>query len=365
MSLIVHVKKKYKGFSLDVSFQTDGERLGILGPSGSGKSMTLKMIAGIERPDEGFISLNGRTLFDSAKSINVSPQQRKVGYLFQQYALFPNMTVSQNIQCGLAGTEKQGWQKVIGEMIRRFQLEGMENRYPHQLSGGQQQRVALARCLAANPELILLDEPFSALDAHLREQVALEMKAFLDQYPGESILVSHNRDEIYALCPNLLVLNHGNAMGCGSTQALFHRPVSVDVARLTGCKNISPIKREDDRTFLATDWDIRFQVETPIPDNATHVGIRAHDIQPVGGGAPASNEFGGEICQIQEGLFERTILLKTSPKAKTSLWWKADRTLWMQSETKIPPTLFFVRPENLMMLADDGILKTNDTEDNR
>ena len=178
MSLKVHIKKDYGSFKLNVDFETSHAPLAILGSSGSGKSLTLKCIAGIEKPDEGYIELNGRVLFDSEKKINLTPQQRKVGYLFQNYALFPNMNVVQNIMCGLThyqckkgSTLKQKYEeklRKVVEFLEFFQLKGLEKHKPHQLSGGQQQRVALARILASQPEVLLLDEPFSALDEHLR-----------------------------------------------------------------------------------------------------------------------------------------------------------------------------------------------------
>ena len=170
-SLKVNIQKKLKEFDLEVDFELKKGCLGILGPSGCGKSMTLKSVAGIVDPDNGIVSLTTDEVyiyFDSTKKINLKPQKRKVGYLFQNYALFPNMTVEENVAAGLSkGDDK----KRVSEMIRRFHLEGLEKRYPRQLSGGQQQRVALARILAYGPDVILLDEPFSAMDAFLKEQL--------------------------------------------------------------------------------------------------------------------------------------------------------------------------------------------------
>ena len=190
MSLLVDIKKKLKGFSLDVSFSIDGEYLGILGPSGSGKSMTLKCIAGVETPDEGCIVLNERVLFDSEKKINLKPQDRNIGYLFQDYALFPHMTVEENIGMGLRLPRKEKEQKVE-EMINFFRLHGLKSKYPSQISGGQQQRVALARCIVYKPDVLMLDEPFSALDSHLKDQIQIEMLELLKLYEGEVLMVSH------------------------------------------------------------------------------------------------------------------------------------------------------------------------------
>ena len=192
-SLKVNVQKELKEFDLDVNFELKKGCLGILGPSGCGKSMTLKSIAGIVDPDKGVVSLNAdeeTIYFDSNKKINLKPQKRNVGYLFQNYALFPNMTVEENVACGLS---KDDDKKIVSDMIKRFHLEGLEKRYPRQLSGGQQQRVALARILAYGPDVILLDEPFSAMDTFLKEQLRIELANLLKGFNGFSIMVTHNR----------------------------------------------------------------------------------------------------------------------------------------------------------------------------
>ena len=184
MAIEVAIKKKIESFSLDVSFSAGEEMFALLGASGCGKSMTLKCIAGIETPDEGKIVLNGRTLFDSEKKINLIPQKRKVGYMFQDYALFPNMTVEKNI---MAGMGKNPEKSIVQDYIRRFRLEGLEHHLPRQLSGGQKQRVALARMMASQPEILLLDEPLSALDSFLKWQVEEELQDLLSEI-GKTVL---------------------------------------------------------------------------------------------------------------------------------------------------------------------------------
>ncbi|MCD7897424.1 MAG: ATP-binding cassette domain-containing protein, partial [Planctomycetaceae bacterium] len=202
MAIDLRIRKSPgRDFTLDVGFHMDGGRLGILGASGSGKSMTLRSLAGIETPDRGAITLNGRVLFDAAARINLPPQRRRVGYLFQSYALFPNMTVAGNIAVALAGTGKERRART-GEYLERFGLAGMENRLPHQLSGGQQQRVATARMLAADPEAVLLDEPFSALDSHLRERMELQLLDLLRDR-DDVILVTHSRDVAYRFATHI------------------------------------------------------------------------------------------------------------------------------------------------------------------
>ena len=170
MSLTVNVKKRFPAFQLDVRFKSSASRIGILGASGCGKSMTLKCIAGIEIPDEGEIVLNERVMYRSGEKICVKPQKRGIGYLFQNYALFPAMTVAENIGAGLKGSRQQNRER-IRDMLHTFRLEGLEERLPGELSGGQQQRVALARIMAYEPDVILLDEPFSALDQFLKDRL--------------------------------------------------------------------------------------------------------------------------------------------------------------------------------------------------
>ena len=182
MSLVVDIHKRLGAFHLDVAFEAGNGITCLLGPSGCGKSYTLKCIAGIERPDSGHISLDGRVLFDSERKIDLPPQKRQVGYLFQNYALFPNMTVAQNIRCGLhREKDKAVREQRLREMLRLMRLEGLEKHRPYQLSGGQAQRVALARILVSEPQLLMLDEPFSALDSHLRDLLKIELRQEL--YP--------------------------------------------------------------------------------------------------------------------------------------------------------------------------------------
>ena len=196
MAITVDIEKNFKGFQLRAAFDSNTSSTGILGASGSGKSMTLRCIAGIERPDRGRIVINGRTVFDSEKKINLRPQERRIGYLFQNYALFPTMSVKDNIGCGFRGA-KAGRESAISDYIKRYHLEGLENRLPSQLSGGQQQRVALARMMIGEPEAILLDEPFSALDGYLKDILQKDMQEFLSQYQGDMLMVTHSRDEAF------------------------------------------------------------------------------------------------------------------------------------------------------------------------
>lgn len=197
--LEVQIYKKLAEFDLDVSFQVDDNILGFMGASGSGKSMTLKCIAGIETPDQGRIVLNGRVLFDSEKKINVPIQKRNVGYMFQSYALFPNMNVYENISVGLRARKVKDVDIVVQKVMQQFRVFELASRYPKQLSGGQRQRVALARLMAYEPDVLLLDEPFSALDEDLREDLLQKLKSEL-QISKPVIFVSHDKEEVNELC---------------------------------------------------------------------------------------------------------------------------------------------------------------------
>lgn len=244
MSLLVRIKKDFGSFKLDVDLTTSGISA-LLGASGSGKSMTLKCIAGIVKPDEGIIILNGRTLFDSSKHINLPPQKRKVGYLFQNYALFPNMNVKDNIMCGmktmprfLSFIKKD----IYKEVISLLKLEGLENHKPSQLSGGQQQRVALARILVSSPEIILLDEPFSALDEHLRTTLQIEMKDVLKRFNKDAIIVTHNKNEASLLSSHIAIIDNGTVIDYQETLDIFDNPKYISTAKILDYKNYSFIQ---------------------------------------------------------------------------------------------------------------------------
>ena len=296
MALSVNIVKRLQGFTLNVSFTAEAGVTALLGASGSGKSMTLRCIAGVEKPDEGSIVLDGRVLYDSHKRIDVPPQARKVGYLFQRYALFPNMTVLQNIDAGLSlerdarqrKTKRESW-------IDRFHLEGLEERYPRELSGGQMQRVALCRMLAGEPEAILLDEPFAALDSFLRWQLEREVRTTLGEFPGVALLVSHDRGEVYRMSERVCVLGGGKSEPVTSTRGLFERPRTVQSALISGCKNVVPAEMEGDSDVFVPDWNVHLACESAGEQQITHAGVRAHYIVPCEKGA--ENAL---LCRVED-----------------------------------------------------------------
>lgn len=274
--LVVGIQKQLRGFSLETSFITTEDTLGLLGASGAGKSMLLSCIAGLETPNWGQIILNGRVLFDSKKGINLPSRDRHIGFVFQNYALFPHLTVWQNIAFGLQHLPTLELNKRVNEQITGMQLQGLENRYPQQLSGGQQQRVALARALAIQPQALLLDEPFSALDTYLRSQLEKQLIQTLATYPGVTLFVTHNLEEAYRICKNLLVLSEGKTAAYGSKENIFERPATFTVAQLTGCKNFSRVRTVSPNLVEAIDWGCILHVIEPISSNLAYVGIRAH-----------------------------------------------------------------------------------------
>jgi molybdate transport system ATP-binding protein len=345
--LNVEIKKTFGAFCLNVQLHAKNEILALLGASGSGKSMTLKCIAGIETPDEGRIELDGKVLFDSAQKINLPPQQRKVGYLFQNYALFPNMTVEENIGVGVSGsyTERK---EIVKRALQVFCLSGLEHRYPSQLSGGQQQRVAMARMLASRPKILMLDEPLSALDSHLRWQMEQELRNVLQQFNGTALYVSHNRDEVYRLCDRIAVISEGHLEVTNEKWHLFENPKTLAAAKLTGCKNISRATKISDHTILTLDWGTALQTNTIVPDNLHYVGVRAHDWIPADS-TEESNVIQGHTETILEDTFSYIVFYRPLSNNSNIIYWIAPKS----SRAALPPSPKFLRihPQNILLLT--------------
>ena len=322
--LLVDIRRKLGSFRLKVQFEASDGVTGILGASGCGKSMTLRCIAGIEKPDEGRIELDGVTLFDSVRGINLPPQKRKVGYLFQNYALFPNMTVEKNILCGLyheKNRDRRG--QALIDTVRLLKLEGLEKHRPAQLSGGQQQRAALARILVSKPRLLMLDEPFSALDSYLRGQLQIEMKRLLDHYGGKVLMVTHNRNEAYNLCANLAVMDAGAILAMKGAKELFTNPGTVSGAILTGCKNITRAIKTGEYELEAPEWGVRLTTTLPLRDGLCAAAIRAHSLNP----KIRENRFGVRIMEKIEEPFENTFQFRYVNQAEKApdIWWSAPK----------------------------------------
>jgi molybdate transport system permease protein len=311
MSLEVAIEKQFSGFRLSVEFTADGAPLGLLGPSGSGKTMVLRAIAGLEAPDRGRIALGGRVLFDSEKGIDIPPRERRVGFLFQNYALFPHLTVGENISFGLKNRSNGERGQRVDELLTALHLGGLAGRYPATLSGGEQQRVALARALAIEPAALLLDEPFSALDTHLRGALERQLRETLTSYGGATVFVSHNLEEAYRVCEKLVVLSKGSVAAQGPKEEIFRHPPTVEVARVTGCKNFSRARRLTDERVEALDWGCSLRVAQDAGEPLGHVAIRAHHVR--------IHAFSGAGRETSENVFECWLAVMTETPFRVTL----------------------------------------------
>ena len=307
--LKARIKRALPGFDLDVEVTLDHELLAVLGPSGSGKTMTLQCIAGLTRPDEGRIELNGKVLFDSAEGINLPPQKRKVGFVFQNYALFPHMTVNENVAYSIRHLPAAEVKEKVERLLNIMNVIQLAGRYPKQLSAGQQQRVAIARALAPDPEVLLLDEPFSALDSQLKERLELELLALQQEYHGSMLLVTHDLAEGYKLGTQIAIYQAGRIAQCDTRQKVFSQPVNRTVARLAGVRNLmdgAVTRVEPPYVWVRIEaWNAELKAlirgDLPlVPDQKVVVGIRPEyvDLKP----AEGENVFSSRILQAVEGI---------------------------------------------------------------
>ena len=313
MSLSVDIRKSFGSFTLNVAFDAGKEVLGFLGASGCGKSLTLRCIAGIETPDEGQIVVNGTTFFhrEAGKrpDVNLTPQERKTALLFQNYQLFPNLTVAQNIAAGIAkDTSKEETARMASSQMERFGLQGMQDRYPLQLSGGQQQRVALARMLAANPGILMLDEPFSALDSHLKSSLEQSMARLFEDFDGTILYVSHDIDEAFRFCDRIAVVDNGQISDIGPKQHLIEDPQSLAALRLSGCRNTTEAVRVDNHHVTLPHWGITVTCAKPVPQDVCFLGVRAFMLQQAPG--PEENAFAAKVVRISDARFDSTVALR-------------------------------------------------------
>ncbi len=346
MSVSISIKKKYSDFTLDVEFETDSSRIGILGASGCGKSLTLKSIAGLIRPDEGRIVFEDKVLFDSKSSISVKAQKRSVGYLFQDYALFPNMTVYENIEAaaGVKNTSRISRKSATDEIIKQYDLYDIKDHLPSKLSGGQKQRCALARIEVSDPDMILLDEPFSAMDTFLREGLRLELIKRLDEYDKTFIIVSHDRDEIYQMCDHLVLMQDGKVLDHGPVDELFAHPKSSTAARLTGCKNISRIERISSNTIRALDWGgLTLSTAREVTSDMKFAGIRAHDFSATDSG---TNIIPTGKVSISTLPFEWYVTLENG------LWWKLAKDLDCSFSQDDVPKYISIAEDKIILMKE-------------
>ena len=339
-------------FRLNVALETKGERVGILGESGAGKTLTLRTVAGLERPERGRIEIDGSALYDSVHGINLPARERRAGFVFQNYALFPHRTVEENIGFGLGDLPRAEQDARVGALKERMHLGGLSGRYPRELSGGQQQRVALARALAGEPRILLLDEPLSALDFHLRGLVEKELLDSLAEYRGVTLYVSHSLEEVYRLCDVILVLAGGRVLTSGPKEEIFRRPPSLEAARLTGCKNFSRARPAGNDMVEALDWGVMLRVAQPSAQ-AKHVAIRANHVafadEPGG-----ENVYSCTLAESTETPFRRTLYLRLPSGNGDGFHLQAEvpKDRWEQMRSRPEPWKVRLDPERLFVMAE-------------
>ena len=344
--LTVEIRKKLGDFQLEVQFEAEDTPMALLGASGCGKSVTLKCLAGLLRPDEGRITLDGVPLFDSAAGIDLPPQRRKVGYLFQQYALFPNMTVRQNIAAAIP--DRRGRQAVVDRLLGQFRLEREAGLRPRQLSGGQQQRTALARILASQPQAILLDEPLSALDSHLKCQLESELAESLENFTGTVLWVSHDRGEVFRNCRRVCVLDGGRSQGGYTLRQLFYAPDTEAAARLSGCENIVSALPRGQSVFLPS-WGLTLSCGRPVPEDVRQAGIRARHVALAVAETPGA--FPCTVTRVIQDVFTTIVLLRPQGAAPDTppLRLEVERAAW-PGTPEDGLVLATVQPRDILLL---------------
>ena len=303
--LSVRVRKRLPGFELDVAFDAPRGITVLFGGSGAGKSLTLRTIAGLERPDDGRITVAGETVFDGAERRWVPPHRRPLGVVFQQPALFPHLTVGENVLFGVR-IPKGERERRLQEVMTLLGLQGLERRPPRSLSGGQQQRVALARALVRRPPVLLLDEPFSALDEALRRTLREELLRITRELGLAVVFVTHSLREAHLLADSLVVLEGGRVLQAGAAATVFRRPKSARVARLLGWTNLwqgRVVRAAGSECVVAVGGRrlaVRTDGELPAEGSAVTVGIRSERVIVHRGevAAPGPNQFEARLVEL-------------------------------------------------------------------
>ncbi len=355
MGLYINITKRLPGFRLQVNLSCEQGIIGILGASGSGKSMLLNCIAGLINPDEGKIILDDNTFFDSCKKVNLATKDRKAGFLFQNYALFPHLTIADNIAFGLEDLSKSEKNKKVSDLMERFNIADMGKRYPAQISGGQQQRVALARALAIEPDILLLDEPFSALDNHLKNHLLKEMLVSLKEFQGNTLFVTHNIEEAYRLCDRIAILNDGSVDTFELKEKIFQNPASLETAKITGCKNISKAIRKSEHVVEIPEWGIQVKTSMKIENEQGYAGIRANYIK-LADDSNYENSFPVWIADESEAQFRTSLYLKIGSEPSNledyHIQWEISKEQRESIRGLSQPTRIYMDPKNVFFVQN-------------
>ena len=353
MIKVNHLSKKFgnlevlKDINLDIN---EGEVVCIIGPSGSGKSTFLRCINQLERPTGGTVQYEGKNLLD--KNCDIRKFREEVGMVFQKFNLFPLKTVVQNVMMAPILTKHMNKEEAHAKALELLDKVGLKDKadvYPSTLSGGQQQRVALARMMIGEPEAILLDEPFSALDGYLKDILQRDMQNFLKDYKGDMLMVTHSRDEAYKFCSQLNLLNNGKDILTGETRDIFENPQYLEAARLTGCKNFSAVQKMGSHEVYALDWELMLRSEQEVTEDITHVGIRGHWMRP-------ADEAGENTMEVQveeyiENTFEHQYLFRNKGAAESgTLWWMCQKKNFQETAKDNIPKYLYFPPEHVMLL---------------
>jgi molybdate transport system permease protein len=358
--LTIDVTKALEQFALQVKLESSRGASGLLGASGAGKSMTLRMIAGVVTPDQGRIALGARVLYDSKAGINLSAAQRKIGVVFQDYALFPHLTVAENVGFGLSSLPERERDQRVQRQLRALRIAELAGCYPPEISGGERQRTAIARCMAIEPEALLFDEPFAALDPHLRRQTEEQLREALAGYKGAVVFVTHDMEEAFRFCADLHVLASGRVIASGPKQQLFEQPRTGTAARLTGCKNIVPARRLSDNRIAVEAWNFELETALPVPETLTHLGFRSHQITffpELPSTQDRQNVFSCWLANVSEAPHEMTLYLclhrEPRPGEKADLQADVPKELWRRLSAQAQPWRIQLNAERLLLLEGE------------
>ena len=328
-----------------------GQIFVIIGLSGSGKSTLVRCFNLLNRATSGRILFDGKDISTLSKRELLDFRRSKISMVFQSFGLMSHRDVLSNVGYGLEvkGIPREAREKKAMEVLSMVGLSDWAHQSCGNLSGGMRQRVGIARALANDPEVLLMDEPFSALDGYLKDILQRDMQNFLKDYKGDMIMVTHSRDEAYKFCSQLTLLHNGKEILTGETRQIFEKPQYLEAAKLTGCKNFSAVQKMGPHQVYALDWELMFHIQEEVSDEITHVGIRGHWMRP-------ANESGENVMAVQveeyiENTFEHQYLIRNKEAdGGTPLWWMCQKKDFQEkTEDRVPAYLYFP-PEHLMLL---------------